>query len=140
MNVSRGLALSILFVASVCGCTSRTAISTVRITDPDAGFSIDIPVQTDGTFSHETTKENVVCVASGRISDDAGDVYSVELMYDRRLYSSPGKFTSEKLETTFNTKSDAEIPIGKNSSKPQAEQSVAANALTNVTFKLLKGE
>lgn len=140
MNVSSGLALSILFVASVCGCTSRTAISTVRITDTDAAVSIDIPVQANGTFSHETTKENVVCVASGRISDEAGDVYSVELMYDRRLYSSPGQFTSEKLEITFKAKSDAKIPIGKNPSKPQAEQSVADDALTNVTFQLLKGE
>lgn len=82
----------------------------------------------------------MVCVTSGKISDDGGDVYSVELRYDRRIYSSPEKFTSEEIKTTFKAQSDAEIPVGRNPSQPPSEQSVADNALTNVTFRLLKGE
>ncbi|XZE52538.1 hypothetical protein SH139x_004238 [Planctomycetaceae bacterium SH139] len=112
----------------------------MRITDPDVGVSIDVPVQHDGTFSQESKKDNVVSVATGKVSDETGNVYSVELVYDRRLYSAPGQFTSEKLETTFKAEPNAEVPIGKNPSKPQTEQSVADNALTNVTVKLLKGE
>jgi hypothetical protein len=103
-------------------------------------MSIDVPVQRNGTFSQETKKDDVVSVASGTISDDAGDMHSVALVYERRLYSAPGKFKSEKIETSFKAKLDAEISIGKNPSRPQAEQSAADNALTNVTFKLLKGE
>jgi hypothetical protein len=140
MNVSRIPVSSIFMLAVLCGCAPRTEISTVRITDPDGGISIDVPVQRNGTFSHETKRDNVVCVTSGKISDDGGDVYSVELRYDRRIYSSPGKFTSEELKTTFKAQSDAEVPVGRNPSKPQSELSVADNALTNVTFRLLKGE
>lgn len=140
MKIYQGLALSFLLVANCCGCTGRTAISTVRISDPDVGVAIDIPVQQYGTFSQQTKKDNIVSFASGTISDEADDVYSVALVYDRRVYSAPGQFTSEKIETTFKAKSDAEVPIGKSPSTTQSQQSVADNPLTNVTVKLLKGE
>ena len=139
MHIFNGFALSILLVATFCGCTSRTEILTVRITDPDAGMSLDVPVQPNGTFSQEMKKDNVVSVASGTVSD-SGDAHSVALVYERKLYTAPGKFASEKFETTFTAKPDAAVPIGKNPSKPQAEQSTADNALTNVTVKLLKSQ
>ena len=139
MHILNSLAPSILLIATFCGCTSRTEISTVRITDPDGGMSFDVPVQANGTFSQEMKKDKVVSVASGSVSDTA-DSHSVALVYERRLYTAPGKFASEKLETTFTAKPDAEVPIGKNPLKPEAEQATANNALTNVTVKLLKGQ
>lgn len=138
MCVSRRLVSSIVILTVLWGCSPRTEISMVRIVDPDNGVSMDVPVRRNGTFSHETKRDNVVCAASGTISDDGGDVYSVELKYDRRVYSAPGKFTSEELNTTFKAKSDAEVPIGRNPSEPQSQQSDADNALANVTLRLLK--
>jgi len=139
MHIFNRLALSILLIATFCGCTSRTKISTVRITDPDGGISFDVPVQTDGTFSQEMKKDKVVSVASGSVSDSA-DSHSVALVYERRLYTAPGKFASEKLETTFTAKPDTEVPIGKNPSKSEAEQATANNALANLKVELLKGQ
>ncbi len=139
MQKFNSFALSMLLIATLCGCTSRTEISTVRITDPDFGMSLDVPVQANGTFSQEMKKDNVVSVASGTVGD-AGNAHSVALVYERRLYTAPGKFASEKLETIFTAKPDAEVPIGKNPSNPEAEQLTANNALTNVTVTLLKGE
>lgn len=127
------LVASILLITAFCGCTTRTtAIKTVRISDPDSGVSLDVPVQANGKFSQELKKDNVEFAASGSISDVASS-HSVALVYERRR-----GLSVEKIETTFTANSDAEIPVGKNPSNP--EQSIAENSLANVTFKLLKGQ
>lgn len=96
---------------------------------------MDVPVQTNGTFSKKAKIGDYAIVASGAISDETAGVSSVKLVYDRRLKLAAGGTRTEKIETTFKAQLDVDVPIGKNPSDPDA----AGNALANVTAKLLKG-
>lgn len=115
------------------GCSPQTSIATVRISDPDAGGPIDVPVQRDGTFSKESKSGDMVVVASGKIQDDQDGVSSVKLVYDRSVRLATGSTRREKIETTFTAQSGVEVPIGRNPSKPEA----SGNATENVTATLL---
>ena len=139
MPMFHSFALLVFLIATFCGCTAQTEISIVRISDPDVGISLDVPVQADGTFSQEMKRGDVVSIASGKVSDES-NTQSVRLSYERRLYTAPGKFESEKLETEFKTTAGVEVPIGKNPSTPKTDPSTANNGLTNLTITLIKGE
>jgi hypothetical protein len=115
------------------GCSPQTSIATVRISDPDAGGPIDIPVQRDGTFSKETKSGDMVVVASGKIQDDQDGAASVKLVYDRSVRLATGGTRAEKIETTFMAQPDVEVPIGRNPSKPDT----SGNATESVTATLL---
>lgn len=127
------LAMSFLVMS---GCTPRTSIGTLRISDPDAGGPIDAPVQPDGTFSKETKTGGFVSVVSGTVSNQADGVASVKLTYDRKMSTATGGTRTEKIETTFTAQADVEVPIGRNPSQPDA----SGNATANVTATLLRGK
>jgi hypothetical protein len=138
MHPLKGFTLSTLLIATFLGCTSRTDVRTVRITDPDAGLSVDIPVQGNGTFSHTFKKDSFESVASGTIRDGDG-THAVALSYERKQHAETGKRTSEKIEATFTAPSDIEVPIGRNPSQPHPNPSSSDNSLVNVTVTLLHG-
>jgi len=139
MKSSAGFIFTIMLLL-LCGCSPRTSISTIRISDPDAGGTIDVPVDRNGAFSKETKAGNFVSIASGTISDNASGVSAVKLVYERRLHSEQGKTKTEKIETTFTAQPDAEVPFGKNPSRPDVEQVDAESAFSSVTAKLLRGK
>ena len=116
------------------GCSPRKSIATIRISDPDKGGPIDVPVQRNGTFSKETKTGDYVTVASGTISDDTDGISAVKLVYDRRLRLEVGGTKADKIETTFTAQPGVEVPFGKNPSHPGE----AENATANVTATLLK--
>lgn len=135
MKFSAGFIFAMMLLI-LSGCSPRTSIATIRISDPDVGGPIDVPVQRNGTFSKETNTEGYVTVASGTISDDTAGVSAVKLVYDRRLRLAAGGTRAEKIETTFTAQPGVEVPFGKNPSEPDA----AGNATANVTATLLKSK
>lgn len=135
MKSSVGILL-VIFLLAFCGCSPRTSVATIRITDPDAGGSVDIPVQRDGAFSKKTTTSDCVAIASGTVRDDQQGSSSVRLVYERTIKSGTGQSKTEKIETTFTAQPDVEVPIGLNPSKPNA----SGNGTARVTAQLLKGK
>jgi hypothetical protein len=133
MKFSTGFIFAMMLLI-LPGCSPRTSIATIRISDEEVGLLIDVPVQRNGTFSKETKTEGYVTVASGTISDDTAGVSSVKLVYDRRLRLAAGGTRAEKIETTFTAQPGVEVAFGKNPSEPDA----AGNATANVTVTLLK--
>jgi len=135
MKFSTGFIFAMMLLI-LPGCSPRTSIATIRISDEEVGLLIDVPVQRNGTFSKETKTEGYVTVASGTISDDTAGVSSVKLVYDRRLRLAVGGTRAEKIETTFTAQPGVEVSFGKNPSEPDA----AGNATANVTATLLKSK
>lgn len=110
--------LFVMIALLLSGCSARTSIAIVRISDPDAGAIIDVPVQRDGTFSKKTKSGDTIVVASGTVRDDQTGMSSVKLVYDRRVRLANGGSRVEKIETTFTAQPGVEVPIGKNPSTP----------------------
>lgn len=138
MTTRFSLALVGLSLLCLLGCTDRSAIATVRIADPDAGVSIEAPVQPDGTFRGELRNDSVACVASGTVGAAVDGVYTVDVLYDRQLRTGSTTSDSDKLELTLQTQPEVEVPIGQNPSKPADAQTTAENKLVKVTMRLMK--
>lgn len=135
MKSSLGILLAIMLLA-FSGCSPRTSVSTIRISDPDAGGAVDIPVQSNGDFSKRTTTSDCVAIASGTIRDDQKGGSSVRLVYERTIKAGTGQTKTEKIETTFTAQPDVAVPIGLNPSKPDA----IGNETARVTATLLRGK
>ncbi|MFN9881333.1 MAG: hypothetical protein ACK557_22915 [Planctomycetota bacterium] len=135
MKSSVGI-LPVIMLLAFYGCSPRTSVSTIRISDPDAGGAVDIPVQRNGDFSKKTTTSDCVAIASGTISDAQKGVSSVRLVYERTIKAGTGQSKTEKIETTFTAQPDVEVPIGLNPSKPTA----SGNGIARVTAQLLMGK
>ena len=123
-------------IYSSSGCSSGTEPLTVRVADPDGGFSFEMPVDGKGAFFQETKNGDVVAVASGNISDETSDVYSVTLMYERKRGAASGNYGSARIKTTFTTKPDIEVAIGNSSSNRRSQP---GDDFKNVTVMILGG-
>jgi hypothetical protein len=56
MKFSAGFIFAMMLLI-LSGCSTRTSIATIRISDEEVGLLIDVPVQRNGTFSKETKTE-----------------------------------------------------------------------------------
>jgi hypothetical protein len=139
LGTSYKLAIAVLGLVTFTGCFSGTSVKKISIVDPQTGVSIEVPVKSDGSFSHETKNEKSVTVASGDISDGADGFHNVKLVYELTVEVEPGKSRTEKIETTLQTKVDVEVPIGRNPSEPQDQQSDPNKLPADLTIKLSKG-
>jgi hypothetical protein len=106
------------------------------ITDPDAGGVVDVLVGSNGEFSKETKGGNFVSLVSGSIRDDTQESSSVKLVYERKIKSDTSRVKTEKIETTFTVQADVEVPIGRNPSDPNSNESTTGR----VTAMLIKGK
>jgi hypothetical protein len=118
------------------GCSPRTSVSTIMITDPDAGGVVDVLVGSNGEFSKETKGGNFVSLVSGSIRDDTQESSSVKLVYERKIKSDTSRVKTEKIETTFTAQADVEVPIGRNPSDSNSNESTTGR----VTAMLIKGK
>lgn len=131
-------ALLLICLSTFTGCFSQTSIKKVSIVDPQVGVTLEVPVKSDGSFAHETKKENVVALTSGKISDAEDGFHNVKFVYERKSNGENGGERTDKLETEFQAKVDTEVPIGRKPSESPNVTTDAGNVFADLTIKLSK--
>jgi hypothetical protein len=139
MKLCRATACLCLLAVGLVGCSSGTTISTIKFSDPECGVSVDVPVDDNGNFKYNMVNEQASCDVSGTIRDE-GDKHAVRLVYVRQTQSNPNSKRTDKLDLTFQTASNVEVPVGLSPGKLHPTPADKEEPLAKVTVELKKGE
>ena len=127
------LASLFLLAWVLASCGSGFGVSHVEIADPDAGIIGAVEVQPDGMFEGKIESGDTRVIVSGKITSQADEKFAVTLAFERRVYTEPSMYRSQKLDTEFVSLASVVVPIGKS---PVPEAGGEDNELENLTIRL----
>ena len=122
-----------LCALAFASCSSEFGISHVEIADPDVGIVGAVAVQPDGSFEGKIESDDVRVIVSGKVTSKADEQFAVSLAFERRVYTEPSTYRSQKLDSEFVSLASVVVPIGK---PPVPDAAGEDNELENLTVRL----